>query len=68
VGNRFYSLFESIFKYIQDLNRYIEELEEGVFIQLTLEVRSISPARLHSCLALPCLVMRCDSNNSLSLQ
>lgn len=67
MGNRFYSLFESIFKYIQDLNRYIEELEEGVFIQLTLEVRSISPARLHSC-ALPCLVMRCDSNDSLSLQ
>jgi hypothetical protein len=36
---RFYSLFESIYKFIQDLNRYIEELEEGVFIQLTLEVR-----------------------------
>lgn len=52
MGNRFYSLFESIFKYIQDLNRYIEELEEGVFIQLTLEVRSISRTVALLCLAL----------------
>lgn len=34
---RFYLLFESVYKYITDFNRYLEELEEGVFIQLTLD-------------------------------
>ena len=34
---RFYMLFESIFKYISDFLRYLEELEEGVFIQHTFE-------------------------------
>lgn len=34
---RFYALFESIYKYGQDYLRYLEDLEEGVFIQQTLE-------------------------------
>jgi len=36
---RFYLLFESIFKYVKDLNRFLEDLDEGVFIQQTLEVQ-----------------------------
>ncbi|XP_039285304.1 WASH complex subunit 5-like [Nilaparvata lugens] len=34
---RFYNAFESIQKYASDLNGYIEDLEEGVYIQQTLE-------------------------------
>ncbi|XP_071483871.1 WASH complex subunit 5-like [Diadema antillarum] len=34
---RFYLAFESIHKYVMDLNRFLEELDEGVFIQQTLE-------------------------------
>lgn len=34
---RFYTLFESIFKYARDLQHYISEVEDGVFIQLTIE-------------------------------
>jgi len=35
---RFYLLFESIYKYVSDLNKFLEDLEGGVFIQLTLEI------------------------------
>nr|XP_018671591.1 WASH complex subunit 5 isoform X1 [Ciona intestinalis] len=34
---RFYLAFESIHKYVVDLNRFLEELNEGVYIQQTLE-------------------------------
>ncbi|XP_057313652.1 WASH complex subunit 5-like [Hydractinia symbiolongicarpus] len=34
---RFYLAFESIYKYVTDLNRYLEDLDEGIFIQQTLE-------------------------------
>ncbi|KAI1284886.1 hypothetical protein HDE_12453 [Halotydeus destructor] len=34
---RFYMAFESVHKYAVDLNRFIEELEEGNYIQQTLE-------------------------------
>lgn len=34
---RFYQLFESVYKYITDFLKYIEDMEEGVFIQQTLE-------------------------------
>eukprot|EP00051_Salpingoeca_urceolata_P033878 m.22586 g.22586 ORF g.22586 m.22586 type:complete len:1163 (-) comp6876_c0_seq1:95-3583(-) len=34
---RFYGAFESVYKYIVDLNRYLEDLDEGVFIQQTLD-------------------------------
>eukprot|EP00039_Didymoeca_costata_P019334 m.337103 g.337103 ORF g.337103 m.337103 type:complete len:1151 (+) comp18047_c0_seq1:185-3637(+) len=34
---RFYKAFESVLKYINDLNRFLEDLEEGVFIQQTME-------------------------------
>merc|ERR1712137_863327 len=32
---RFYLLFESIYKYVADFERYIDDLQQGVFIQLT---------------------------------
>ena len=32
-------LFESIYIYSTDLNKFLEDLEDGVFIQLTLDVR-----------------------------
>ncbi|XP_065061996.1 WASH complex subunit 5-like [Rhopilema esculentum] len=34
---RFYHVFESIYKYVTDLNRFLEDLGEGVYIQQTLE-------------------------------
>ncbi|XP_052017747.1 WASH complex subunit 5 [Apodemus sylvaticus] len=34
---RFYLAFQSVHKYIVDLNRYLEDLNEGVYIQQTLE-------------------------------
>uniref|UniRef100_A0A8C5DMP7 WASH complex subunit 5 n=1 Tax=Gouania willdenowi TaxID=441366 RepID=A0A8C5DMP7_GOUWI len=35
--SRFYLAFESVHKYIIDLNRYLDDLYEGVYIQQTLE-------------------------------
>lgn len=35
--SRFYLAFESVHKYIVDLNRYLDDLHEGVYIQQTLE-------------------------------
>ncbi|XP_071117463.1 WASH complex subunit 5-like [Haliotis cracherodii] len=34
---RFYQAFASVHKYVTDLNRYLEDLEEGVYIQQTVE-------------------------------
>ena len=34
---RFYKVFESIHKYVIDLNRFLEDLDEGIYIQQTLE-------------------------------
>lgn len=34
---RFYKAFESIHRYVIDLNRFLEDLEEGIYIQQTLE-------------------------------
>jgi carbohydrate-binding DOMON domain-containing protein len=39
---RFYRLFESIYKYIKDLTRYLEDVEEGVYIQLRMEVHTLT--------------------------
>ena len=36
---RFYLLMESIYKYIIDLKKYLNDLEEGVFISLTMDVK-----------------------------
>jgi WASH complex subunit strumpellin len=47
---RFYQLFESVYKYITDFLKYIEDMEEGVFIQQTLEVPSL-PLLLSLCFA-----------------
>ncbi|OXA51094.1 WASH complex subunit strumpellin [Folsomia candida] len=33
----FYFLFESIFKYVTELNRFIEDVHEGYYIQMSLE-------------------------------
>lgn len=35
--SRFYLAFESIHKYVSDLNKYIDDLEEGIYIQQTLD-------------------------------
>lgn len=35
---RFYQLFESIYKYVIEILKYFEDLEDGVYIQQTLEV------------------------------
>jgi WASH complex subunit strumpellin len=35
--SRFYLGFESIHKYVTDLNSYIDELEDGSYIQQSLE-------------------------------
>eukprot|EP00727_Mastigamoeba_balamuthi_P013163 m51a1_g847 putative WASH complex (1158) ;mRNA; f:778413-782661 len=40
---RFYNVFESIVKYHADLTRYLADLDDGVFIQLTLEAVLDSP-------------------------
>ena len=37
IVTRFYKVFESIHKYVMDLKRFLEDLEEGVFIQQTVE-------------------------------
>eukprot|EP00300_Choanocystis_sp_HF-7_P005246 c13971_g1_i1.p1 GENE.c13971_g1_i1~~c13971_g1_i1.p1 ORF type:complete len:1115 (+),score=343.04 c13971_g1_i1:206-3346(+) len=37
ICSRFYQLFDSIYKYISDLNVYLQDLKSGVFIQHTLE-------------------------------
>lgn len=34
---RFYFAFESVHKYVSDLNRYLEDLDDGVFVQQSLE-------------------------------
>ena len=34
---RFYHLFESIYKYVKDLLKYLDDLNEGVYIQQTVE-------------------------------
>eukprot|EP00035_Acanthoeca_spectabilis_P022186 m.442450 g.442450 ORF g.442450 m.442450 type:complete len:1163 (-) comp18809_c0_seq1:1689-5177(-) len=34
---RFYKAFESVYKYMLDVNRMLEDLEEGVFIQQTMD-------------------------------
>lgn len=34
---RFYRAFEGIHKYITELNAYVDELEDGIYIQQTVE-------------------------------
>lgn len=40
VLERFYLLFEGIFKYWRDFVRYIDDLNNSIYIQHTLDVRS----------------------------
>lgn len=37
VINQFYFLFKNVYKYIHDLNEYLDEVEEGVYIQHSIE-------------------------------
>lgn len=39
---RFYNAYESIFKYVSDLNTFIDEVEEGIYIQQTLDTILLS--------------------------
>ncbi|KAL1129465.1 hypothetical protein AAG570_013991 [Ranatra chinensis] len=39
---RFYKAFESVHKYVTDLNTFVEELEEGIYIQQTLDTVFLS--------------------------
>jgi WASH complex subunit strumpellin len=34
---RFFKLFESIYRYVKDFNRFLEDLNEGVYVQQTME-------------------------------
>lgn len=40
---RFYFVFESIHTYIIDLNQYLDNIEEGIYIQQTLETIFMDP-------------------------
>jgi WASH complex subunit strumpellin len=40
---RFYQLFESIYRYITDFNTYLEDMAEGVFVQQTIEAVLLDP-------------------------
>ncbi len=65
---RFYKAFESIHRYVIDLNRFLEDLEEGVYIQQTLENVLLNEdgkqllvseqARVSACSL--CLLMECS--------
>lgn len=35
--NQFYFLFENVFKYVRNLNEYLYEVDEGTYIQHTVE-------------------------------
>lgn len=35
--NRFFLAFESVHKYATDINQFVEELEDGIYIQQNLE-------------------------------
>ena len=37
VLSEFYAVFESIYKYAIDLNKYVEDVQDGLYIQMTLE-------------------------------
>jgi WASH complex subunit strumpellin len=39
---RFYQMFESVYKYIADLNAYIAEMADGTFVDYTIEVLEIA--------------------------
>lgn len=39
---RFYLTFESIHQYVIDLKRFLEDLEDGIYIQQTLETVLVS--------------------------
>lgn len=60
---RFYLLFEGIYKYVKDFVRYLEDLEAGVFIQHTFEVRPcllLLLLRLDGCICC-CVCVRVES-------
>lgn len=40
---RFYKLFDSVYRYIADFGTYLEEMSEGVFVQHSIEVLHFLP-------------------------
>lgn len=50
--NRFYLLFENIYQYIVDLNLFVEQLNDGGFIQQNIEtvLRDIEGKQLLVCI------------------
>lgn len=40
--NQFYFLFENVYKYVHDLNEYLNEVEDGKYIEHTLETMFLS--------------------------
>jgi len=38
---RFFKMFESIYKYIMDFKTYLDEMNEGFFVTYTIEVREV---------------------------
>jgi WASH complex subunit strumpellin len=67
VITRFFLLFESIYKYIKDLARFVDDLESGIFIQQSLEVYILSiPGSASPCFAL--LSLYCHSFSPRSPQ
>ncbi len=51
--DRFYKLFDSIYRYVHDLRTYWEEMMEGVFVQHTVEsVLQVSGRRHAACIKL----------------
>ena len=64
---RFYNVFESIVSYYKDLSRYLSELDDGVFIQLSIEVCS-STFIITFLLLLICIVTIFFLSNRLCLR
>lgn len=55
---RFYKMFESIYRYVADFATYLDELQEGVFLQHSVEVSDLSACLPASC-ARVLIVLRC---------
>lgn len=60
--NQFYFLFENVYKYIRDLNDYIDEVEDGIYIQHTLETMflTIEGKQLLVNIVVICILILCS--------
>lgn len=64
---RFYQCFDSIYKYVKDLLLYFQEMNEGVFVQHTIEVCGTTHHLLDSSLFLFCLLHVCPRPHLLNV-